>query len=140
MYQLIKKILPLFIFLSLVHAADEPPIFDLNSSDRNVTDLNSTDINASIVDGTKMLWEVDGLHGGKVYLFGSIHVGKADLYPLDKNITETFKASNYLVLETKSNEESKIAMNTAMFKTGRFTDTKRLKDVISSKNYKGLGS
>ena len=137
MFNLSQKILPLFIFFSLVYAANDTNIIQ-NLSDANLSDENATEANNTYVDGTKMLWEVDGLHGGKVYLFGSIHVGKADLYPLDKNITQAFNDSNYLVVETKSNESSKIAMNTLMFKNGRFSDTTRLKDVISSKNYERL--
>jgi NADPH:quinone reductase-like Zn-dependent oxidoreductase len=45
------------------------------------------------------LWRVSG-GSGTVYLLGSVHVGKADLYPLPREIEQLFESSDFLVEET----------------------------------------
>ena len=53
--------------------------------------------------GSSMLWEVQGpgLGAGKarLHLFGSIHLGKPDFYPLHPTIEATFRAADHLVFE-----------------------------------------
>lgn len=126
------------VFLGLLGLLFAENDQNISVGDQNGTDLNLTEANKTWVDGKLMLWEVEGEHGGKVYLFGSIHVANAEFYPLDGNITQAFKDSNYLVLETKVDENAKIAVNTALFKKGRFEGEQTLKDVISEKNYENL--
>lgn len=47
---------------------------------------------------SSMLWKAEA--GGRaVYLFGSIHVGKADFYPLHENIEAAFAEAEHLVFE-----------------------------------------
>jgi uncharacterized protein YbaP (TraB family) len=45
------------------------------------------------------LWKVTGPKGGGVYLLGTIHVGKADFYPLPSIIEESFKKADTLIEE-----------------------------------------
>ena len=41
--------------------------------------------------GSVFMWEVEAKEGdGKLYLLGSIHVGKDDMYPLNPIITNAF--------------------------------------------------
>lgn len=53
--------------------------------------------------GSSMLWEVTGpsLAAGAVrmHLFGSIHLGKAEFYPLHPTVESTFRAADTLVFE-----------------------------------------
>ena len=51
-------------------------------------------------------WKVTGPEGsnGAVYLFGTIHVGKADFYPLAPVIEDSFKKADQLITETDLNE------------------------------------
>lgn len=50
--------------------------------------------------GTAFMWEVKAREGGgKLYLLGSIHVGKDDLYPLKPVITNAFESSDVLAVE-----------------------------------------
>lgn len=44
------------------------------------------------------IWKAQGKNS-KVYLLGSIHVGKEDLYPLNENIEKAFNESDALVVE-----------------------------------------
>ena len=45
-------------------------------------------------------WKVAGAAGGAVYLLGTIHVGRADFYPLPAVIETAFKTADTLVTET----------------------------------------
>jgi uncharacterized protein len=48
------------------------------------------------------LWKVTGTKGaGTVYLFGTIHIGKPDFYPLPAVVEDSFKHSDTLVEEIK---------------------------------------
>lgn len=53
--------------------------------------------------GSSMLWEVSGPglgnDGVTLHLFGSIHLGKADFYPLHPTIEAAFRAADTLVFE-----------------------------------------
>jgi uncharacterized protein YbaP (TraB family) len=49
-------------------------------------------------------WKVTGSEGGAVYLLGSIHVGRAEFYPLPAVIENSFKAADTLVTETDLTE------------------------------------
>jgi uncharacterized protein len=49
-------------------------------------------------------WKVTGAEGGAVYLLGTIHVGRAEFYPLPAVIENSFKAADTLVTETDLTE------------------------------------
>jgi uncharacterized protein YbaP (TraB family) len=49
-------------------------------------------------------WKVTGSEGGDVYLLGTIHVGRAEFYPLPAVIENSFKAADTLVTETDLTE------------------------------------
>jgi uncharacterized protein YbaP (TraB family) len=53
--------------------------------------------------GSVFMWEVKAREGdGKLYLLGSIHVGKDDMYPLNPIITDAFESSDILAVECDS--------------------------------------
>lgn len=47
-----------------------------------------------------LMWEVTKPEGGKVYMAGSIHVGKEAMYPLNKLMLDAFDESEVLAVET----------------------------------------
>jgi uncharacterized protein len=49
-------------------------------------------------------WKVTGPEGGAVYLLGTIHVGRADFYPMPAIIETSFKEADTLVTETDLTE------------------------------------
>ena len=67
------------------------------------------------------LWELENLQN-KVYLLGSMHLLPEEVYPLDERISNSFKASDILVVEadiTKNPEEiQKLIAQEAFFKDG----------------------
>ena len=83
----------------------------------------------------QMLWKVKGNYGGNVYILGSIHMGKADLYPLSKEINDAFNASNYLVLEAKLNAQAKLIMQEALYDKGKLDRYDTLANHISESLY-----
>jgi len=67
----------------------------------NDTDANSGDPYAL---GVPLLWRATSPAGQSIYLFGSIHVGNAELYPLPDFIMDAFHRSDYLAVEFNLNE------------------------------------
>jgi len=71
-------------------------------------------------EGSSLLWEARA--GAKtVYLFGTIHVGKADMYPLPKHVETAFHASTALALEADITDMQAVqaAMHLGMLPQGR---------------------
>lgn len=62
------------------------------------TQLTQPEASANSVPRT-LLWEVKSQKGNSVYLFGTIHVGKASFYPLPETVDNAFKRSAVLVVE-----------------------------------------
>ena len=46
----------------------------------------------------QFFWELSQKKS-KIFLLGSIHVAKKDIYPLSKKVYQAFDSSNYLVVE-----------------------------------------
>ena len=55
------------------------------------------------------LWKITGPKGGVVYLLGTIHAGKADLYPLPAIIEDSFKKADTLIEEVDISEPAEAA-------------------------------
>lgn len=60
-------------------------------------------------DKKNFLWKAQS-NTANVYLLGSIHVMKKDIYPLDSKIEDAFKRSNTLVVEANISDMGKIDM------------------------------
>lgn len=74
-----------------------------------------------------------------VYILGSIHLAKPDLYPLDQKITSAYKRSEFLVVEVDpSSPESVLAMQDTMLSSGIYNMNKSLETELSAKTYKSL--
>lgn len=92
-----------------------------------------------------LLWRVAGKHS-RVYLFGSIHVGKADFYPLPPVIENAFRQARYVVFEVDPRDLNDPAVIAGIRAKGLLPDGKTLDDVISppvlqnlKKTLSGLG-
>ena len=74
-----------------------------------------------------------------VYILGSIHLAKPEIYPLDKVIEQAYNSSDVLVVELDAESpESAMAMQTAMVQLGMYPNGKSLKTELSSQTYKQL--
>lgn len=68
-----------------------------------------------------------------VYLFGSIHVGTKDLYPLSKTIMDAYHSCEYLDLEVSPDDMQTQEAMTAMSAYMRYDDGTLVIDVIGQK-------
>jgi len=68
------------------------------------------------------LWKVTGPKG-VVYLLGTIHIGKADFYPLPAIIEDSFKKADTLIEEVDISEPPEAArIQRALTDDGRYPD------------------
>lgn len=85
---------------------------------------------------SSMLWAVAGgglaESGSEVYLFGSIHVGKPEFYPLDREVEDVFRASDYLVFEVDPTTVSSPEVMMNMQQQGMLPQGQTLEDVVSA--------
>ncbi|SDY06108.1 hypothetical protein SAMN05421736_101266 [Evansella caseinilytica] len=66
-----------------------------------------------------------------VYLFGSIHVGTEDLYPLHENIETAFAEADYLAVEIDMTSLNEMEAAQYMNQLGMFADGTTLRDLVS---------
>jgi len=82
-------------------------------------------------DITPLMWQVTSPSGAQVYLFGSIHAGTPDIYPLPTYIYDAFLRSNYLAVEINLGDfESDFAAQMEFAAMVAFTDGRTIADVV----------
>jgi uncharacterized protein YbaP (TraB family) len=67
--------------------------------------------------GKTMMWKVTG-EGNEIYLLGSIHVMKKEIYPLAKELEDAFGKSKFLVIE--ANEPDPASMQKMVMEKGLY--------------------
>lgn len=84
---------------------------------------------------SSMLWRVQSpaleANGSELYLFGSIHVGKPDFYPLADEVENIFDQADYLVFEVDPNTATDPAVIVSMQTRGMLPQGQSLSDVVS---------
>jgi len=85
---------------------------------------------------SSMLWQVDSealqSRGVELYLFGAIHVGKPDFYPLPDEIEETFLGADYLVFEVDPTTAEQPEVIRTMQAKSMLPQGQSLEDVVSA--------
>ncbi len=82
------------------------------------------------------MWEVQAKEGaGKLYLLGSIHAGKSDLYPLNQVIEEAYEHSDVLAVECDTSTLLQRPDLAELMQKMMYTDGSTLKDHISPELY-----
>lgn len=76
------------------------------------------------------LWEVQS-STTRVYILGSIHFMKKEMYPLDPIIEDAFAMSDYLVVEVNPTTVDQQKMQTKLFQKGMYQGNKTVKDDLS---------
>jgi len=79
------------------------------------------------------LWKIQS-DKAEIYLFGSIHVGKQEMYPLPTKINNAFNNSQHLVREIDLLNPSMIAAVVVMYLNATLPNKQTLKDVMSTQN------
>lgn len=89
---------------------------------------------ASAQQKKAFLWTVKS-DKGTVYLLGSLHLLKADSYPLDKNIEAAYKDCNRVVFETDIDGAMDAAFQARMLGLGLYPEGQTLAQNISKETY-----
>jgi uncharacterized protein YbaP (TraB family) len=83
------------------------------------------------------VWKVNSGRGD-VYLLGSVHVGRADIYPLPREIEQSFNSADYLVEETDPSKQDPAAARQFWVTHGRYTGGDRLENHLSDQTKMAL--
>lgn len=92
--------------------------------------------NADSKSTKSFMWKADGK--GTVYMLGSIHLCKADMYPLDKRIESAFKESQILALEVNPLAIDQMKVMKIIMNKGMYKGTETLKDNLSKEDFEML--
>jgi hypothetical protein len=83
------------------------------------------------------LWRAE-LGAATLHLLGSVHLARADLYPLDPRIEAAFAESDMLLLELALDGKAQLDAAQRMLEVGRLEAGVRLADVIRPETYELL--
>jgi uncharacterized protein YbaP (TraB family) len=86
---------------------------------------------------TVFLWKAQ-LGPSTVHFLGSVHVARAQLYPLDPRIEAAFAASDTLLLELDLDDQTQLAVAQRMLELGRLPAGKKLQDVVQPQTWQLL--
>lgn len=97
-------------------------------------------IQASIKEETKgIFFEVIGKNN-KIFLMGSVHLGKPEFYPLTKRIEESFEQSQNIVVEININNDQVADKTKLLLSSALIRDNKTLDMILPKKLYKEIES
>jgi len=95
---------------------------------------------ASVERGSKLfLWKASS-PTTEVYLFGSIHLGKPEWYPLAKEIEAAFDRSKYLVVEADESKLDPVKLQQLALENGIYVPPDSLSKHTSPETMKALGA
>ena len=90
------------------------------------------------LDAKSILYKAES-RTATVYILGSIHLAKPELYPLKKPIEKAYKESDVLVLELDpSSPHSMQVIQNSMMTLGMYPPGKSLKTELTTQTYKSL--
>jgi uncharacterized protein YbaP (TraB family) len=86
-----------------------------------------------------LLWTGPAADGGRLYLFGSIHVGHPSFYPFAPAIEEAFASADRLVVEVDARSVDTTDLTQLTLETGSLPAGQKLSDVVSPELYARVG-
>lgn len=81
-----------------------------------------------------LLWEVKS-DTATVFLFGSVHYAKSDMYPLESVVEDSFAKSSILVLELDPRSVDQMEVLQEVMTKGMYADDRTIKDDLSPEVY-----
>lgn len=84
-----------------------------------------------------LFWETK-TPGATVYLLGSMHLAKADVYPLRDRIMEAFSNSDKLVVELDITGDKQLLIQQRMLQRGMYANGRTLRDELSPQTFAAL--
>lgn len=79
---------------------------------------------------SSLLWKIDGKQS-TVYLFGTLHLGKASFYPLAKEVEQAFRQADHLVFEVDPSAAMNPEILMKMQQQGMLPPDQQLSDHLS---------
>lgn len=120
----VRKLFLLFLSLSLfAHLALAEPTFQSPVS---------LGLSAS---GSNFLWKAKG-NNNTVYIFGSLHLAKPELYPLDEEIENAFESSEVLAVEVDIGKQNPFELQQKFFEKGMYYGSDTIADHLSEETFK----
>jgi len=83
------------------------------------------------------LWEAKS-DGTTVYILGSVHLAKAELYPLDDTIEDAYAQSQILVVEINMNDENLVKTEKFLLEKGVYPAGEKLQNNITDELYSSV--
>jgi len=84
----------------------------------------------AVAQGPVFLWKVTS-NAGEVYMLGSIHLAKPDMYPLDARIEEAFRASDNVVVEVDISKGNVAQQQALAMQMGLYSDGTTVRDHLT---------
>jgi uncharacterized protein YbaP (TraB family) len=84
-----------------------------------------------------LFWEVP-TDRGTIWLLGSLHLARADIYPLRREIMSAFESSGTLVVEVDIGGANQFAVQQRMLELGTYPAGKSIEDDLSAQTWKDL--
>lgn len=138
----IKKIISLLLIFVLCFSfsacGGETPTSSADASSVDSSSVSSnTDETASVEESGPILYKVTDSKGNVIWLFGSIHAGREDYYPLPSYVNEAFNNAESLAVEADIVEfEKDMDLQVSAMTELVYYDGSTIKDHISKDLYK----
>jgi uncharacterized protein YbaP (TraB family) len=84
-----------------------------------------------------LFWEVS-TERGTTWILGSMHLARADVYPLRQEISSAFEMSDQLVVEVDISAANQLAIQQRMLEMGTYPAGKSIADDLSPQTWKAL--
>jgi uncharacterized protein YbaP (TraB family) len=101
------------------------------------TSTSPTTPTATEVKGKSFIWEISSATTS-VYLLGSIHIARPDIYPLDSVIEDAFASAKYLVVEVNVHNVDMQNVNSLLLEHGVYPQGEGLRENVSPSLYDAL--
>jgi uncharacterized protein YbaP (TraB family) len=127
----------LLVLLILFPVACGCPGGESTSPATSATLASPTTPTATEVKGKSFIWEITSATTS-VYLLGSVHIARPDIYPLDNVIEDAFASAKYLVVEVNVHNIDTQNVNSLLLEHGVYPQGEGLRENVSPSLYDAL--
>ncbi len=94
---------------------------------------------AAVVGKKHFFWRATKVNHGVLYLFGSVHFGRAEMYPLPKVVLDAFAQSDALVVEVNALNMDPMVLAQSFAARGIYVDGGSLREDVDTATWQRLG-
>lgn len=127
-----KRVLALCLAITLLFSASACTSYKSEEKSNNKISSSTSEKNGV----SPILYKATDTNGNEVYLFGSIHIGQEEMYPLPEYVMKAYEASDVLAVECDIVAFEENPSDTqSLFMYFVYTDGTTIEDHIDSKLY-----